>query len=363
VFHGGRMARATEAHEMVVQRRSTILRVRLDAGAPAPAAASSAILEGVAGDASSGSGYFAAAGRVLAYAPVTAVAERLGLFLVDREGQPTRLAVPSRGYRYPRVSSDGRKIAIHIADDRDLDARGTRGDVWVLDLESGRLGRVTMGGGSTHPCWSPDGHRLAFFRSGTQSGVYQRAVAGGRSDTPIWLTDTGAIKLPEAWHPDAGWLVIQSIDRAVRLWSVRADGAGEPELLGPGVGDQWGASVSPDGGFLAYTSIESGVAEVFVEALSGDRSRWQVSADGGMLPVWSRDGRELAYVHGDTMMKVDVEVGPALQPGMPVPLFRCPFDLQTPPTRNFDILPDGRFVIIGRVDDGERPEICVTSHI
>jgi hypothetical protein len=112
----------------------------------------------------------------------------------------------------------------------------------------------------------------------------------------------------------------------------------------------------------AYTSIESGVAAVFVEALSGDRGRWQVSTDGGMFPVWSRDGRELAFVHGDTMMKVEVDTGPSQQPGMPVPLFRFPVELQTPTTRNFDILPDGRFVMIGRTDEGEQPEICVMSN-
>jgi hypothetical protein len=62
------------------------------------------------------------------------------------------------------------------------------------------------------------------------------------------------------------------------------------------------------------------------------------------------------------MMKVDVETEPSLQLGMPVPLFRCPVDVQTPPTRNFDILPDGRFVMVGRTDDGERPEICVMAN-
>ena len=362
VFHGGRMARATDAHEMLVQRRSTILGVRFDAGAAVPATASSAVLEGVAGDASSGSGYFATAGRVLAHAPVTAVAERLGLFLVDRTGQATRLSMPARGYRYPRVSPDGRQIAVHVADDRDLDARGSRGDLWVLDLESRRLGRVTIGGGSTHPCWSPDGRRLAFFRSASPSGVYERAVAGARADTPIWAGQMGAIKLPEAWRADGNWLVVQSVDRAVKLFGVPADGGAEPERLGPNVGDQWGGSLSPDEQYLAYTSIESGTADVFVEALSGDRGRWQVSTDGGIFPVWSRDGRELAYVHGDTMMKVDVETGPSLQLGMPTPLFRSPFDLQTAPTRNFDILPDGRFVMIGRAEDGDRPEICVMAN-
>jgi len=361
VFRGARMARAAASQEMLVQRRTTVLRVRIDSGRGTSATPGSTVLESVAGDASSGSGYFATAGGVLAYASVNAVAERLGLLLVDRAGQSTRLPVPSRGYRYPRVSPDGRQIAFHIADDRDLDARGTRGDVWVLALESRRLGRVTVGGGSTHPCWNPDGRRLAFFRAGSPSGVYERAVAGGRSDTPLWAAPVGAIKLPEAWHPDGSWLVVQGVDRAVKLWRVRVDGTGEPEPLGPDVGDQWGGSLSPDGRYLAYTSIESGIADVYMESLSEDRGRWQVSTDGGMFPVWSPDGRQLFYVCGDTMMTVDVASGATGQPGMPTALFRCPVDLQTPPNRNFDILLDGRFVMVARADEGERPEICVTA--
>jgi hypothetical protein len=80
-----------------------------------------------------------------------------------------------------------------------------------------------------------------------------------------------------------------------------------------------------------------------------------------MFPVWSPDGRELFYVCGDTMMAVEVASGPAGQPGLPIPLFRCPVDLQTPPNRNFDILLDGRFVMVARADEGERPEICVMA--
>ena len=362
VFRGGRMARATGSGTLLVQRRSALLRVRMDAVDIASAAAAETLLEGVAGDASSGSGYFATAGRVLAYAPAASVAERLGLFLVDRSGQASKIAVPPKGYRYPRVSADGRLIACSIGDDRDLDARGTRGDVWTLDLDSKRLTRVTIGGVNTYPCWSPDGRRLAFFRAGAPSGVYARLAAGGRQDVPVWVARTGSVKMPEVWHPDGSWLVVQSVEGIVGLWRVSADGSGEPEKLAPGLGDQWGAAFSPDGSFLAYTSTESGGTEVFVEALSGDRGRWQVSTDGGMFPVWSRDGREIVYVRGDTMMRVDVEIGETLQLGLPEPLFRCPVELQTPPTRNFDMLPDGRFVMSGRTDDVvDRPEIVIQS--
>jgi serine/threonine-protein kinase len=328
------------------------------------AATSETLHEGVAGDASSGSGYFATSGRVLAYAPAASVAERLSLFLVDRSGQASRLAVPPKGYRYPRVAFDGRVIACSISDDRDLDARGTRGDVWTLDVESKRLARVTHGGVNTYPCWSPDGRTLAFFRAGNPSGVFSRIAAGGRTDVPLWVGPTGAVKLPEVWHPDGSWLVVQSVDRTVGLWRVRTDGSGEPEKLVAGSGDQWGAALSPDGRFLAYTSTESGVTEVFVEALSDGFGRWQVSTDGGMFPVWSHDGREIVYVRGDTMMRVEVEIGATLELGLPEPLFRCPVELQTPPTRNFDMLRDGRFIVSGRSDDvTDRPEIFITANL
>jgi serine/threonine-protein kinase len=362
VFRGGRMARAVDAGEMLVQRRSTLMRAPLDhAAGAARAAASHTLMEGVAGDASSGSGYFATAGRVLAYAPVSAVAERLSLFLVDRTGQTTLLPAPPRGYRYPRVSPDGRHIACHISDDRELDAQGTRGDIWILDLDSRRLARLTTGGVSSFPCWSPDGRRVAFFRAGNPTGVYERLATGGRADTPIWATPVG-LKLPEAWHPDGTVLAVPSFDRPVGLWRVPVDG-GEPTRFGPDLGDHWGSSFSPDGNYLAYTSMESGVAEVFVEALTSDRGRWQVSTDGGMFPLWSPDGRELVYVGGDSLMRVDTEVGQTFQLGLPEVLFRTPFELRMPPSRNFDIFPDGRFVMVGRAADAaERPGLCVLSN-
>ena len=63
------------------------------------------------------------------------------------------------------------------------------------------------------------------------------------------------------------------------------------------------------------------------------------------------------------MMRVDVEIGETLQLGLPQPLFRCPVELQTSPTRNFDMLPDGRFVMSGRTDDlVDRPEIVVMTN-
>src|SRR2546425_1664414 len=70
-------------------------------------------------------------------------------------------------------------------------------------------------------------------------------------------------------------------------------------------------ALSPDGRWLAYESDESGHAEIYVRPLSGD-GKWQVSADGGDRPRWSRDGRRIVYRSGRRMMAVDVKTRPAV---------------------------------------------------
>jgi eukaryotic-like serine/threonine-protein kinase len=361
VFRGARTVRAAGGSEMLLQRRNTLLRAPLPRpGAPA-AVASRTLLEGVAGDASSGSGYVAVGGGVLAYAPTTTVAERANLFRVDRAGRSTKLPGGTRGYRYPRVSPDGRQIVFSVTDDRDVDVWGTRADLWSFDLTTERLSRLTVGSASTYPCWHPDGRRVAFFRTSQPSGVYEKPVDGGRTETPLWVGTAGNSRLADSWHPAGGAIAVANVERVVGLWLVPCDGSGEPRPVGDGE-ERWGAAFSPDGAYLAYTAVTAGVADVFVEALSGNQARWQVSTEGGMFPVWSRDGKELVYLSGDDMMAVDVELGPSIRFGVPRTLFRSPFDLRTPPTRNFDLLPDGSVIMIGRSTEGaDGGELCVMT--
>jgi serine/threonine-protein kinase len=351
---GGRMAREASARELFLQRRSTLLVVPRDPDGSRPASGVRTLLEGVAGDASSGSGYFATGGDVLAYAPLASLADRDGLYLVDRSGAAERLPLDAKGYRYPRASPDGGRIAVHVADQNDLDARGTRGDIWVYELSSKRTWRLTMGARSSFPCWSPDGGELSYFRGGNPSGIYVRDTEGVRGEEPLWATPQASVRLPESWHPDGSRLAAYQVGSDLSLWLVQRDGS-EPTRAGHNAGEGWGASFSPDGHYLAYTSTESGVAEVFVLAMGPSGVRWQVSTDGGMFPLWSRNGRELLFLQGQMMMSAEVHDGSALQFGTPRALFRCPFDLRTAPTRNHDLLPDGRFVMVGRPPDLSRP--------
>ena len=52
---------------------------------------------------------------------------------------------------------------------------------------------------------------------------------------------------------------------------------------------------SADGRWLAYRSDESGRSEVYVRPFPKGEGRWLVSTNGGTMPHWRGDGRELFY--------------------------------------------------------------------
>jgi eukaryotic-like serine/threonine-protein kinase len=108
---------------------------------------------------------------------------------------------------------------------------------------------------------------------------------------------------------------------------------------------------SPDGHWVAYTSNESGLSEIYVIPFppSPSGGRWLVSKGGGVMPRWRRDGRELFYISPDSkMMAVDVTTRAVFNSGNPHPLFQTDIvdtGIRTGPM-SWDIAPDGRFLIV-----------------
>ena len=73
--------------------------------------------------------------------------------------------------------------------------------------------------------------------------------------------------------------------------------------------DEGYGTLSPDGRWLAYVSNESALYQVYLQAFPGPGLRRQVSANGGLEPQWSRDGKELFYLAPDqTLMAVSVQI-------------------------------------------------------
>ena len=102
------------------------------------------------------------------------------------------------------------------------------------------------------------------------------------------------------------------------------------------------AELSPDGHWLAYVSDESGRAEVYVASYPALSTRLQISNDGGDLPRWRRDGRELFYASQNKMMSAELVVaGDHPATNHVVTLFTSEFQ-----NRAFDVTSDGqRFLV------------------
>jgi Tol biopolymer transport system component len=66
--------------------------------------------------------------------------------------------------------------------------------------------------------------------------------------------------------------------------------------------------LSPGGQWLAYASDESKRAQVYVQTSPNPGGKWQVSANGGNRPIWSRDGKELFFIGTDQkLMAVELK--------------------------------------------------------
>ena len=64
---------------------------------------------------------------------------------------------------------------------------------------------------------------------------------------------------------------------------------------------------SPDGRWIAYVSDETGRDEVFIKSYLDSGRKWQISINGGTEPVWRKDGLELFYRRHNKLIAVNFE--------------------------------------------------------
>jgi serine/threonine-protein kinase len=292
--------------------------------------------------------YAASGGGTVAYVPPSRDDRRL--VWVDRQGQSSALSERSGGFFRPRLSPDGDRVLANLTDP---DA-GT--DLWVLDLERGSFRPLLPGtpsGIMSDAVWTPDGSRVTCYRfvtSGDSAIVDVADVPAdgmGAVETLISREDY----FPHSWSPDGRVLAfyVLSPDPGMRrdIWTLNR--SGELRVLFATRANERSPSFSPDGRWLAYVSDESGWDEVYVVAYPSLTGKTQVSRDGGRVPEWSRDSRELFYRNGSAMLSVQVETGQTFQHEEPKVLFEG--DYWTEPivtgSHDYDVSLDGqRFLMI-----------------
>jgi eukaryotic-like serine/threonine-protein kinase len=317
-------------------------------GQPSPIAAS------VAGSSNFSAAVSVSQSGLLAYASTAATSE---LVWMDRNGRRTEPLGPPAEYADFRLSPDGHQLALS-----EVDAQTRHPDLRVLDLTRGAKLRLTSDEATdAAPVWSPDGKRIV-FRSNPRGlhDLYETAANG--SGSPSLLLRSEYAKYPTDWLPDGGGIVYHTFNRitGADIWIAAPDGSTQKVLVQTPVDDMQG-QVSPDGQWLAYTSLESGQAEVYIQSLVDPDTRWQISA-GGADPRWRRDGGELYYVSSDGWLTA-VGFGNGA-PGAPQRLFLVHV---APPLQpymsNYNVTPDGeRFLLKVPVRDVTSTPIHVLTN-
>ena len=216
--------------------------------------------------------------------------------------------------------------------------------------------------------WTDDRAQIAFASTRLGEGLLQmfkKPVDGSATAAPILSEDErdSIVFVPMSWSPHARALAFYKGRTLASTLSTGAVGdiwvlpeAGPPAAFVAGQFNNRSPSFSQDGRWLAYTSDESGYTEVYARPYPGPGPRVAISTAGGTEPLWSRDGTELFYREDSAMMAVRIEAQEArLVAGTPEQLFEGSYapDPITGVNPNYDVAPDGRFLMLRTApDDG-----------
>jgi serine/threonine protein kinase len=259
------------------------------------------------------------------------------------------------------VSPQGDRVALQIDTGQN--------DIWVLDIARGVRTRLTFGPvANQYPVWSPDGKWIAYDSDrGDRFNIYRRRSDGSGEEELLWTGDKNQSSTDD-WSRDGKHLIVSrhlsTTPLAVRrsttaseIWALPLDRDGKPRLLVTGAAD---GSLSPDSRWLAYVSVESGTPQVYVVGFASGQGKWQVSANGGELPQWSQDGKELYYQDFTyNVLAVPIkELEGALQFGTP----RAIVNHWSAPVVFYNVAPGGKKILLDRISQDVSQSVSVVTN-
>jgi serine/threonine-protein kinase len=261
----------------------------------------------------------------------------LQVAIADRSGAMRVLIAEPRRYEFPRFSPDGKRIALTVTTD-------TATDVWIYELASGRLARLTtVGTVNDRPEWTPDGTRVLFDSNrGGGYALWWQPVDG--SAPAERLLEIPGTDLLEGVLSRDGRVVVYRTGKQ-EVWYRRLDGDSTPHPVAATAATQYAPRLAPDGRWVAYSSDESGVQQVYVRPFPALGARYQVSVDGGTEPVWSADGRRLFYRSNRVIKVATLVTAPAFAVTAREELFEGDFVFQSVHAE-YDASPDGEHFLL-----------------
>ena len=216
--------------------------------------------------------------------------------IVSLDGKQRSVSIPDSYFNLGLAVSPNRKWGAFPAFSKQSEQRG---GIFLLNIETGAIRTLSHDTVGPRLSWSPDSSKLAFGESGDPGQLYKEdcppsfAPANYRNlkicdiETGT-VTDTGLKGAGAAWSPDGKWLAYTSM--AAGKW--------------------WGYGVPHDGSIVKMNA-ETRETKTLTEPGVNKRTDQGLDVSGSLLPLWSPDGRRIAYrrIHReDGTMRIEHEI-------------------------------------------------------
>ena len=271
------------------------------------------------------------------------------VYVTDEIGETTLLWVDRQGVTDTIRSQEGAIAGVRLSPDGETVVFGDlQGKLWTLDLKRGSVDLLGLTN-AREPLWHPDGQHVtaSSIKAGSWDLYTLDVVERGEARA---LLVREFDQIPKSWSADGRLLAYleEHPETGTDIW-VLPRGGEDPVPVLRTEANEFSPVLSPDGRFLAYVSDQSGRYQVYVRSYPEGKILG-VSIDGGAEPVWSRDGQELFFRHGDQLLSTTVVTDPELSISSPTVLFEMAF-ARAPDSAwssaYYDVSPDGeRFLIV-----------------
>ncbi|MDA2938880.1 protein kinase [Acidobacteria bacterium AH-259-A15] len=266
------------------------------------------------------------------------------LVLVDREGRERLLIEDRRELLSPRVSPDGKRVAVTVVD-------GAERNIWIYEMERGVLVPLTFESQNSRAVWTPDGRRLVFSSNRTGSWNLFSTPADRRGEAEQLAGGSG-MQYPASCSSRGVLAYSEGSSVGNDIWLLPLESEAKPYPLLATEFNERHSAFSPDDRWVALTSNRSGRDEVYVVPWGDPGGITPISSGGGSQPVWARNGRELFFRSGDKLMVVSIQTEAFFHAGTPAVLFETLPDWDSLSTTNYDLGPGGEGFIMVEIDEG-----------
>jgi serine/threonine protein kinase/Tol biopolymer transport system component len=262
-------------------------------------------------------------------------------------------------YNYPQLSPDGASLGV---------GRAVQGnvDVWLIGILKGGIRKLTFNDAiDTAPVFSPDSKRI-LFRSNRKSAnnLYLKSLDGDGNEEK--LLEPGPSRTPLDWCKEGNTVIYYEVSSKTGydLWTLPMSGERKPSVFANSTFNEAGGKFSPDCHWVAYQSDDSGRFEINIAPFPPTGGTpFQISRNGGTMPQWRDNSKELYFVSPDSKLMVVTLTfpGKTVESSAPTSLFPLKIlggggNIIRP---QYDVSHDGHFLVNSPMEDANSTPITL----